>query len=151
MKSSVLLVLAMSAILCVGSGCYSPAAVKGEILAVMNQQAKDWTAGDLEGFMQGFHKSDDLRLAHGKGITRGWQRLLDAYKRGTKKSRLEFSGVDITSLSDRSAVVFGRFHNYFEDKSYRTGFFTLLMRKIDGEWKIVHDHCSDLPPDYKGN
>jgi len=151
MKATVLLVLLMSTISCVGPGAYSERDIKGEIKAIMDQQAKDWTAGDFEGFMKGFHNSKKLRFAHPKGITRGWRTVMDAYKKGVKKSRLEFTDVDITVLSDSSALVFGRFHNFYEDESYKTGLFTLLMRRIDGQWKAVHDHSSDLPADYKEN
>ena len=149
MKASLLLVLAMSAVSCVSPGNYSETDINGEIMAIMNQQAKDWSAGNYEAFMTGYHNSEDLRFAHPKGITRGWQGVMDAYKRGPRKSRLEFSDLDITCLSDSAALVFGRFHNYFEDKSYKTGLFTLLMKRIDGQWKTVHDHSSDLPADYK--
>ncbi|MBC8372223.1 MAG: nuclear transport factor 2 family protein [Phycisphaerae bacterium] len=144
-----LLVLAMSAISCMGPGNHNATAIKGEIMAVMNQQAKDWSAGDYEAFMKGYHNSKDIRFAHPKGITRGWRGVLDAYKRNPKKSRLEFSNIDITPLSPKTALVFGRFHNYVEDNTYKTGLFTLLVRKIDGQWKAVHDHSSDLPADYK--
>jgi len=144
-----LLVLVMSAVSCTGPGNYSETAIKGEIMAVINQQAKDWSAGDYEAFMKGYHNSEDIRFAHPKGITRGWQGVLDAYKRNPKKSRLEFSDIDITPLSPEAALVFGRFHNYVEDNTYKTGLFTLLVRKIDGQWKAVHDHSSDLPADYK--
>jgi ketosteroid isomerase-like protein len=75
--------------------------------------------------------------------------VLDAYKTNPKKSRLEFSDIEITPLAPDAALVFGRFHNYVEDNTYKTGLFTLLMRKIDGQWKAVHDHSSDLPSDYK--
>jgi len=151
MKTSflLLLVLAMSAVSCTGPGNYNETKIKGEIMAVMNQQAKDWSAGDYEAFMKGYHKSEDIRFAHPKGITRGWQGVLDAYKRNPKKSRLEFSDIDITPLSPEAALVFGRFHNHVEDNTYKTGLFTLLVRKIDGQWKAVHDHSSDLPADYK--
>ena len=151
MKAILLLVLVMSAISCTGPGNYSETKIKGKIMVVMNQQAKDWSAGDYEAFMTGYHNSKYLRFAHPKGITRGWQGVMDAYKRNPKKSRLEFSDIDITPLSPKAALVFGRFHNYVEDNSYKTGLFTLLMRKIDGQWKTVHDHSSDLPADYKEN
>jgi ketosteroid isomerase-like protein len=149
MRTSILLVLAMSAMSCTGPSNYSKTKINGEIMAVMNQQAKDWSAGDYEAFMKGYHNSEDIRFAHPKGITRGWQGMLDAYKRNPKKSRLEFSDIDITPLSPEAALVFGRFHNYVEDNTYKTGLFTLLVRKIDGQWKAVHDHSSDLPADYK--
>jgi tRNA U34 5-carboxymethylaminomethyl modifying GTPase MnmE/TrmE len=64
-KASVplLLVLAMAAISCTGPNNYSETRIKGEIMSVMTQQAKDWTAGDYEAFMKGFHNSEDLRQA----------------------------------------------------------------------------------------
>ena len=148
-KAVLLLVFAVSTISCTAPADYNQAEIKSDILALMTQQAKDWSAGDYEAFMKGYHKSKDIRFAHPKGITRGWQGVIDAYKRNPKKSRLEFSDIDITPLSPEAAMVFGRFHNYVEDNTYKTGLFTLLMRKIDGQWKAVHDHSSDLPADYK--
>ena len=148
-KAVLLLVFAVSTISCTAPADYNQAEIKSDILALMTQQAKDWSAGDYEAFMKGYHKSKDIRFAHPKGITRGWQGVIDAYKRNPKKSRLEFSNIDITPLSPEAAMVFGRFHNYVEDNTYKTGLFTLLMRKIDGQWKAVHDHSSDLPADYK--
>ncbi|MDP6633742.1 MAG: nuclear transport factor 2 family protein [Phycisphaerae bacterium] len=145
----ILLLLAASAISCTGSVDYDQTAIKSDIKALMTQQAKDWSAGDYEAFMKGYHNSEDIRFAHPKGITRGWQAVMDAYKRNPKKSSLEFSDLDITPLSPSAAMVFGRFHNHVEDNTYKTGLFTLLMRKINGQWKAVHDHSSDLPADYK--
>ncbi len=148
-KTALLMILAMTAISCKDPNNYNATEIKNEILSGINQQAKDWTAGDFEAFMKGYHNSKDIRFAHPKGITRGWQGVLDAYKRNPKRSRLEFSDIDITPLSPDAALVFGRFHNYVEDNTYKTGLFTLLMRKINGQWKAVHDHSSDLPDDYK--
>jgi len=148
-KASILLALAMSAVACNGPQSYNQTAIKTDITALMTQQAKDWTAGDYEAFMKGYQNSEDIRFAHPKGITRGWQGVLDAYKSNPKRSSLRFSDLDITPLSPTAAMVFGRFHNNVEDGSYKTGLFTLLMRKIDGQWKAVHDHSSDLPSDYK--
>ncbi|MBT3202000.1 MAG: nuclear transport factor 2 family protein [Phycisphaerales bacterium] len=144
-----LTVVATSLISCAAPETYNPAGVKSDIMLVINQQAKDWNAGDFEAFMKGYHNSEDIRFAHPKGITRGWQGVLDAYKKNPKRSRLKFSDIDITPLASDAALVFGRFHNYVEDNSYKTGLFTLLMKRIDGQWKAVHDHSSDLPDDYK--
>jgi ketosteroid isomerase-like protein len=144
-----LMVLVMSAISCTSPNSFNETKIKSEIMAGMNQQAKDWTAGDYKAFMKGYRNSKDIRFAHPKGITRGWQGVMDAYESNPKRSRLEFTEIDITPLSPDAAMVFGRFHNYGEDNSYKNGWFTLLMRKIDGQWKAVHDHSSDLPADYE--
>jgi len=148
-QTIILLALAMSMVSCTAPQNFNQAEIQSEIMAVMTQQAKDWTAGDYEAFMTGYHNSEDIRFAHPKGITRGWQGVMDAYKRNPKRSSLEFSDIDITPLSPEAALVFGRFHNNVDDGSYKTGLFTLLMKKFNGQWKAIHDHSSDLPADYK--
>lgn len=123
------------------------AQVRAQITEMMHQSAKAWTANDLDGFMAGFHNDEDLRFATPGGITLGWENVKARYANSIAKSDLRFSDLDITVLTPDAAVVFGRFHNDGKDGSYGTGLYTLLVRKIDGNWVIVHDHSSDLPPD----
>lgn len=149
MKTCLVTVALLGLVCCAGPGRVEQKQIRNQILASMNQQAKDWTAGNLEGFMAGYHKSPDTRFAHPKGITMGWQTVMDGYSKSVHKSRLEFSDIDIDVLAPDAAMVFGRFHNYNRDGTYKTGLYTLLMRKFDGRWVIVHDHSSDLPDDYK--
>jgi len=44
---------------------------KKEITTMMLQQAKDWSNGNIEGFMEGYIKSDGLKFVGSKGITYG--------------------------------------------------------------------------------
>jgi len=54
---------------------------------------------------------------------------------------LTFSDLEITSLSDDSAVALGSWKlNRANDAPH--GRFTLIFRKFPDGWKIVHDHTS---------
>ena len=54
---------------------------------------------------------------------------------------LTFSGLDVTVLSDDSAYVFGRW-SLAQEKDDPHGLFTLVFRRLDEGWRIVHDHTS---------
>ena len=123
------------------------ARAQAQVKAMLHQAADDWTANDLDGFMRSYLDSPSLRFAHPKGITLGYDTVKERYAKSIAKSDLTFSDLDVMVLAPDAAVAFGRFHNHGKDGSYATGLFTLVVRKIDGQWKIVHDHSSDLPAD----
>lgn len=119
--------------------------IESAIATVMNKQVEAWNKGDIEGFMEGYWKSEDMRFVSGNNVSKGWQAAFDRYKNGydsrEKMGVLSFSELEFTVLSKHSAFVKGRFTlERKEDKP--TGLFTLVFRKFDGEWKIVHDHTS---------
>ena len=55
--------------------------------------------------------------------------------------QLTFGFVKIEILSDTQAFVVGTWHLQRKDDDVG-GHFTLLWRKLDGEWEIVVDHSS---------
>lgn len=115
------------------------------ILDVISRQVEGWNRGDLEAFMQGYAKSDSLRFASGGSVTYGWQQMLSRYQRRytTRDSMgtLIFSGISVELLSDNTAMAFGTWTlQRTLDRPW--GLFTLLFKKINGEWRIVHDHTS---------
>ncbi|MGF1605043.1 MAG: YybH family protein [Rhodothalassiaceae bacterium] len=121
----------------------------GDIRAVLNAQTAAWNAGDLEAFMDGYWRSPDLRFVSGNQVTRGWQATLERYQQrydtAAKRGTLQFSQLDIQTLgpADRAtaAHVFGRF-TLRRPVGDATGLFTLVLRKINGQWRIVADHTS---------
>jgi len=114
------------------------------IVTVMNKQIAAWNRGDLEGFMQGYWKSDSLLFVSAKP-TYGWQATLDNYKRGYPDKAamgiLSFDIIKVDVLDDKNAFVFGAWH-LKREKDNPGGYFTLLFKKIKGEWKVVVDHTS---------
>ena len=115
---------------------------KAAILNVMKAQEKAWSNNDLEGFMQGYWKSDSLKFYGSNGLTKGWQQTLDNYKKGypTKEhsGTLNFKINDISKISDDSYWVMGE---YFLKRNVgdANGVFMIIFKKIKGEWKIVAD------------
>jgi hypothetical protein len=115
------------------------------ILEVINQQSKAWSKGDVEGYMQGYWKSEKLRFASGDKVTYGWQQTLDNYKKSytskAKMGELVFSEIKVEILSKNEALVFGRWKLIREGNNPQ-GLFTLHFHKFAIGWKIVSDHTS---------
>lgn len=118
---------------------------KTAILKVLTEQDAAWNRGDLTGFMQGYWKSDSLMFIGKSGITYGWQKTLDNYKKGypdtTAMGKLNFEYIEIKRLSVNYFFVVGKWH-LTRTIGNLDGAFTLLMRKIKGSWVIVKDHSS---------
>ena len=119
--------------------------IKSDIRAVLDFQVDAWNKGDIETFMDGYWKSEEMRFVSGNGVSKGWQAALDRYKQGydtrEKMGTLSFSELEINVLNKKSAYVTGRF-TLVRKGDTPTGLFTLVFRRIDKAWKIVHDHTS---------
>lgn len=117
------------------------AAIRG----LLGRQTEAWNKGDLDGFMQTYWKSDSLMFIGKSGVTRGWQPTLDNYKRGypdrTAMGQLAFDILKVERLSDDHFFVVGKWMLQ-RTIGNLSGHYTLLLRKIDGAWKIVADHSS---------
>ncbi|MEZ4840714.1 MAG: DUF4440 domain-containing protein [Flavobacteriaceae bacterium] len=118
---------------------------KQEITTMMLQQAKDWSNGDLETFMEGYIKSDSLKFVGSRGITYGWQQTLNNYKKGypTKEhtGTLTFNLLNFDQLADDVFLVIGEYH-LKRSVGDANGMFSIILKKIDGKWKIIADHSS---------
>ena len=117
------------------------------IRAVLDAQVAAWNRGDLEDYMAGYWHSPDLEFYSGATVTRGWQQTLDRYRKryqseGRKMGTLTFSELRIEPIDGRNAFVTGRWQLAMKKGESPNGLFTLLFRKFDDGWKIVHDHSS---------
>jgi ketosteroid isomerase-like protein len=115
------------------------------IRAVLEAQAAAWNRGELEGYMDGYDRSANTEFVGGDTITRGWQTVLDRYRKNynsrEKMGVLTFSELEITVLSKDAALVLGRWRlKRASDEPHGT--FSLLFRKTKAGWRIVHDHSS---------
>jgi uncharacterized protein (TIGR02246 family) len=115
------------------------------IQAVLDTQVAAWNRGDIEGFMGGYERSEKTVFVGGDSVTRGWQTVLDRYKRNydtrEKMGTLKFSDLEIVPLGNDSALVLMRWHLQ-RAKDEPHGRSTLIMRRTKQGWKIVHDHSS---------
>lgn len=135
----------MAVTLFVLSSMFCLAQDKAAILKVMQTQETAWNKGDIPGFMQGYWKSDSLTFIGKSGPEHGWQTTLDhyikAYPDKSTMGQLTFSNLNIKMLDANNAFVIGSWQ-LKRAKGDVGGWFTLLFRKIKGEWKIVVDHTS---------
>ena len=116
-----------------------------EISAVLKMQQDAWNRGDIDAFMDGYSRSDETLFVSGDDVTRGWQKVLDHYKKKysdrAEMGTLTFSSLEITPLSNDSAVALGSWKlNRANDQPH--GRFTLIFRRFPEGWRIVHDHTS---------
>ena len=113
---------------------------------VMRKQEKAWSEGNIEEFMKGYWNSDKLSFGGRRGFTYGYDQVMRNYKKGypTKEIMgiLTFDIIDIVPVAEKAAYVLGQYSLEVKDDANPTGFFTLVFRKINGEWKIVTDHTS---------
>lgn len=118
---------------------------KYEIMKVLNLQETAWNKGDLEEYMSGYWHSDSLMFVGSKGIQFGWEKTLANYKKSypDKKAmgELSFEIISLDVLSEESAFMLGKWFLKREIGNL-SGHFTLLWKKISGEWKVVIDHSS---------
>ena len=115
------------------------------IRAVLDAQVAAWNRGDIEAFMDGYERSEKTVFVGGDNVTRGWQTVLDRYKRNydtrEKMGTLSFADMEITPLGNDAALVLMRWHLQ-RAKDEPHGRSTLIMRRTKQGWKIVHDHSS---------
>jgi len=125
--------------------CVCRAQDKQAIANLMYTQQKAWSRGDVEGFMQGYWKSDSLVFVGKTGPDYGWQTTLDHYKKRypdkAAMGQLKFTLLQVKVLDATNAFVLGKWH-LKRIKDELGGYYTLWFRKINGEWKIVCDHTS---------
>ncbi|MEL6362208.1 MAG: nuclear transport factor 2 family protein, partial [Pseudomonadota bacterium] len=118
------------------------------IKAVLNAQAAAWNEGNLLAFMSGYWDSPDLRLVSGENVTRGYAKALKRYRSrygdGAGMGNLGFQNLDVQMLDQDVAIVVGRY-SLNRDADASTGSFSLVMRRFNGLWRIVHDHTSADP------
>jgi uncharacterized protein (TIGR02246 family) len=117
-----------------------------DIRQLLDDQAIAWNKGDLVGFMKGYWNSKELTFVSGKDATRGWDETLDRYKKryqaeGKEMGKLTFSDVDVRILAPGVALVTGKWELELA-KEKVGGRYSLILKKLDAGWRIVHDHTS---------
>jgi beta-aspartyl-peptidase (threonine type) len=118
-----------------------------EIRKVLDAQAAAWSKGDLEGYMDGYARSPDTLFLGGASITRGFDEVLERYKRKytpQNMGKLAFTDLELTTLGSDGALVTGRWQ-LTREKDAPKGLFTVLLRKRPEGWRIVVDHSSTEP------
>ncbi len=115
------------------------------IRQLMADQAAAWNKGNIDEFMKGYWNNDSLMFVGHSGITYGYKQTLDHYKKDYSNTdlmgQLFFTLLQVKPLSPDYYFVIGKW--LLKRKAGDIGgIYTLLFRKIDGQWRIVCDHTS---------
>jgi ketosteroid isomerase-like protein len=115
------------------------------IREILRSQTAEWNKGNKESFMQGYWKNDSLLFVGKAGPTYGFDKTLSKYQKSypdtAAMGKLSFNILQVRFLSAEYCFVLGKWmlKRSIGDLS---GHYTLLFRKINGEWKIIVDHSS---------
>lgn len=112
---------------------------------LLSDQSAAWNRADIEGFMKGYWENDSLMFIGQNGITYGWTKTLNNYKKNypdtAAMGKLAFTLISVKNLSPEYFHVIGKWHLQ-RSIGNLDGHFTLLFKKIKGQWVIIVDHSS---------
>lgn len=123
------------------------AVVRAAVEEVVRAQVDAWNKGDVDEFVKYYWNSDDVTFSSGGKVTRGWTATANNYRERypTREAmgRVTFSNLETTPLGDEAALILGEWKLERADEPM-AGNFTLVFRKLDDRWVIIHDHTSRL-------
>ena len=115
------------------------------IREVMAAQTTAWNKRDISTFMNTYWQNDSLMFVGKSGVTYGWQKTMDNYKKNypdtATMGKLDFNLLEMKKLSADYFFIVGKWH-LTRSIGDIGGTFTLLFRKIKNQWLIVADHSS---------
>ncbi len=115
------------------------------ILQVLSKQEKAWNEGSINQFMDGYWENDSLVFVGKNGLTYGYNNTLSNYKKNypdkTYMGQLKFTILSMQPLGKQFYSIIGKWE-LFRTVGNLSGHYTLLLKKIHGQWKIVSDHSS---------
>lgn len=116
-----------------------------QILSILERQTTAWNNGDIEQFMVGYWENDSLMYIGKSGVTYGYQNTIQTYRKNysdtAKMGKLKFTILHVNKISSQAYYVVGKWH-LTRSIGDVGGHYTLLFRKIKGQWVIVADHSS---------
>ena len=96
--------------------------------------------------MNGYWESDSLMYIGKSGVTYGYIATLQRYKKNypdkSTMGTLKFDIIKVNFISKDACFVVGKWYLTRPEKGDVGGHYTLLWRKMNGNWVIVSDHSS---------
>ncbi len=118
--------------------------ISKQIEDILKKQMIEWNKGNIEGFMEYYWKSEQLTFQADNLKLKGWDTLLNRYRQNyppEKMGFLEFSNLEICSLSEGHAYITGRWKVTAKEK-VSSGLFTIIFKRFPEGWRIILDHTS---------
>jgi ketosteroid isomerase-like protein len=132
-----------------GAAVDNESQIDNEIRAVMEAQQAAWNRGDIEAFMDGYDRAETTTFVSGDQLIRGWQTVFERYKKQyssrEQMGTLSFAELSITSIGTDLAMADGRWQLTRANDAPH-GRFTLLFKRINKNWRIIHDTTTSAAP-----
>jgi len=129
-----------------GDAHIANASVRTEIAAMMDSSARAWNRGDLDGFVAFYDAAMSTTFVTPRKILRGPVAIKGVYTSqfapGSVRDSLSFENMEVDLLSPDAANVIAYYKLMRGDSTIERGPTSLVMRRRNGGWRIVHDHSS---------
>lgn len=150
--------LALLALVGVASGCWivrveepanaagEPAGLHAQVEETLAGAAAAWNAGDLDAFMGDYERVSTTTYVGAAGLLQGYDairaRYAPAFEPGAERDSLRFEDLQVRPLGSRHALVLARYVLHRDGEVVSSGPFTLVLQRVEGRWRIIHDHTS---------
>ena len=122
------------------------AAVREQISATLAHGARAWNAGNLDDFVSDYEPGPGTSYIGGRGMVHGVAAIRAAYAPrfapGAQRDSLHFEDLEVDVLAPDVVNAVAYYVLMRGDSVTARGPTSLVMRRTDGRWRIIHDHSS---------
>jgi len=119
------------------------------VAEMLEASALAWNRGDLDGFMSDYLADTTTTFMSGGRVQHGFDWIRDNYAPrfapGAQRDSLRFEKAEGRALGSDFMLATARWVLYRGDSVTASGPFTLVLRRHDRGWRIIHDHSSTDP------
>lgn len=123
-----------------------PVQIRREIMAVLDHGAQSWDRGDLDAFVSDYLPDTETTYITKTGVVHGIAAIRNVYAArfapGAQRDSLHFQNVEVDVLSPDLVNTIAWYVLTRGDSITARGPTSLVMRRVSGRWRIVHDHSS---------
>lgn len=121
-----------------------------QVAEILSESARAWNAGDLDGFMRHYERAPTTTYIGATGLIEGWDairaRYAPAFRPGAERDSLRFESLRTRPLGQRFGLATARYVLAREGETTASGPFTLVLLRVEGTWRIIHDQSASDPP-----
>ena len=116
------------------------------VVILLDSAAAAWNRGDLDGFMADYAPGSATTFVTSKGVLRGPEAIQQMYAPrfmpDATRDSLSFENVEVDVLAADALHVLAYYRLMRGDSTTARGPTSLIMRWLEGRWRITHDHSS---------
>ena len=126
----------------------APGDPTARVQAMLARSAAAWNRRDLAGFVGDYAPESTTTFVSDGHVRHGFdwirQHYAPTFAPGgrTPHDSLRFAEIEARALGDRFILATARYTLFRGDSVTSSGPFTLILQRLNGQWKIVHDHTS---------